>query len=211
MWCLREQETFRAWEILPRQLYVACFADPNSVLVLDHVESVVAGCAILDGWLKSTMHQGGGRSYHRKLFGLPDRMLWVTGLIHYERARELEDWAMEAISEIFPKFRVNKNASCLVAKNFSSDRPTGSYLQPVRPYSGDLKQFDRERIVLNKNKNDGRRYADLKLAKRFAHPSWSKGFFIECICASSLIKAIKVSGHQYKVLVLARGNRLWRI
>jgi hypothetical protein len=149
------------------QEYVACFADPNSVMVLDHVESVVAGCAILDGWLKSTMNQGGGRSYPRKLFGLPDRMLWVTGLIHYERARELEDWAMAAISEIFPKFRVNKNASCLTAKNFSSDRPTGSYLQPVRPYSGDLKQFDKERTMLNTQNQDGRRYADL--AKRFAH------------------------------------------
>ena len=115
-------------------------------MVLDKAESVVAGCAILDVWLKSTRNQGGGRTYNRKLFGLPDRMLWVTGIIRYERARELEDWAMDAIRDVFPpKFRVNKNASCLTEKNFSSDRPNGSYFQAVRSYSGHIMQFEKER------------------------------------------------------------------
>ena len=136
-------------------------------MVLDKVESLVAGCAILDQWLKSTSNQGSGRTYNRKLFGLPDRMLWVTGIIHYERAKELEDWAMDVISEIFPKFRVNKNASCLTEKNFNSSRPNGSYLQPVRPYSGDLKQFDKERTQLSAMGPSGRHYADL--GKRFDH------------------------------------------
>ena len=58
---------------------------------------------MLDGWIMSTRNQRGGCTHNRKLFGLPDRMLWVTGLIRYERARELEYWAMDAISEIFPK------------------------------------------------------------------------------------------------------------
>ena len=35
---------------------------------------------------------------------------------------------MDAIAEVFPTFRVNKNASCLIEKNFSSERPNGSYL-----------------------------------------------------------------------------------
>ena len=119
-------------------------------MVLAKVESTVAGCAILDRWLQSTMNQGGGRSYNRRLFGLPDRMLWVTGIIRFDRARELENWAMDAIAEAFPKFRVNKNANCLVEENFSSDRPNGSYFQAVRPYTGNIKQFDNERSLLDK-------------------------------------------------------------
>ena len=96
-------------------------------------------------------------------FGLRTRK---SSLTHCERARELEDWAMDAISEIFPKFRVNKNASCLTAKNFKSGRPTGGYFQPVRPYSGDLKQFDKERTLLDTLNQSGRQYADL--GKRFS-------------------------------------------
>ena len=115
----------------------------------------------------STRNQRGGRTYNRKLFGLPDRMLWVTGLIRYERARELEDWAMDAISEIFPKFRVNKNASCLTEKNFNSGRPNGCYFQPVRPYSGGIRDFERERTQLDTLGPSGRCYADL--GKRFDH------------------------------------------
>ena len=107
-------------------------------MVLDKVESVVAGCSSLDIWLTSTRNQGGGRMYNKTLFGLPDRMMWVTGLIRFERAREL-----------IPKFLVNKNASCLVEKNFSADRPNGSYFQAVRSYSGDIKQFDKERTLLD--------------------------------------------------------------
>ena len=59
-------------------------------------------------------------------------MLWVTGPTRFERARELEDWAMDAIAEVFPKFRVGKNARCLTEKNFSSDRPNGSSFQPIK-------------------------------------------------------------------------------
>ena len=94
-------------------------------------------------------------------------MLWVTGAKRFERAIELEDWAMDAIAEISPKFRVNKNASCLTAKNFSSHRPNGSYFQPVRPYSRDIKQFDKERTLLDSENQPGRQYAGL--GKRFRH------------------------------------------
>ena len=44
------------------QEYLACFSDPNSVMVLDHVESLVTGCSMLDTWLTSTRNQGGGRT-----------------------------------------------------------------------------------------------------------------------------------------------------
>ena len=121
---------------------------------------------MLDIWLKNTRNRGVGRTYNRRLFGLPDRMLWVTGLTHYERARELEDWAMDAISEIFPKSRVNKNASCLTLKNFKYGRPNGGYFQPVRPYSGDLKQFAKERTLMDTLNQSGRNCADL--GKRFS-------------------------------------------
>ena len=108
------------------------------------------------------------------MYGLPDRMhdrmMWATGIIHFDRARELEDWAMDAIAEVLLKFRVNKNAICLVEKNFSADRPNGSYFQPVWPYSGNIRQFDKERTLLDKvdkSHPGGRQYADL--GKRFKH------------------------------------------
>ena len=94
-------------------------------------------------------------------------MLWATGITRYERARDLEDWAMDAIAEIFPRFRVNKNASCLTEKNFSAGRPNGCYFQPVRPYLGGIKQFEKERTQLDSEDQNSRKHADL--AKRFKH------------------------------------------
>ena len=77
---------------------------------------------------------------------------------------------MDAIRKVFPQFRVNKNASCLTEKNFSSDRPSGSYFQAVWPYSGNITQFDKKRTLLGKVEKSqlgSKQYADL--AKRFKH------------------------------------------
>ena len=70
---------------------------------------------------------GTGRKYNRKLFGVPDRMLWVTGVTLFERAKELEDWGMEVIAEAFPDFCVNKVDSALSKKYISIDQPNGCY------------------------------------------------------------------------------------
>ena len=87
------------------QKYIALFTDPNSVMVSDKPHSVVAGCAKLKGWRHSTgMQSGSGRMCNRKLFGVPDRMLWETGVTCFDRtcAQELEDWGIEAIAVAFP-------------------------------------------------------------------------------------------------------------
>ena len=72
--------------------YLALFEDPNSGVVLEELRSVVCDTTKLKSWLSSTgMQSGSGHKYNRELFGVPDRMLWVTGVTRVERARELED------------------------------------------------------------------------------------------------------------------------
>ena len=45
------------------QLYLACFSDPNSVMVLDKVESLVAGCSMLDTIMVNKHQKSRSRSY----------------------------------------------------------------------------------------------------------------------------------------------------
>ena len=117
--------------------------------------------------MKSTIAQHGGRTYNRQLFGLPDRMMWVVGVTDFERAQELEDWGMEVIAEVYPDFCVNKNGSCLSKKCISLGQPNGCYFQPVRPYSGGIRDFERERREARGEAREGRCFADL--GKRFNH------------------------------------------
>ena len=50
-------------------------------MVLEELRSIVCGTAKFEDWLKSTgMQSGAGHAYNRKMFGVPDRMLWVTGV-----------------------------------------------------------------------------------------------------------------------------------
>ena len=149
--------------------YIALFEDPNSVMVCEEVRSIMCGTAKLEGWLKSTgMQSGTGRKYNRKLFSVPDRMLWVTGVTLFERAKELDDWGMKAIEETFPDFKVNKVDSGLNKRYIGPDQPNGCYWQAVRAYLGTVYAFARERKQLDSAKGSARHYADL--ARRFRHP-----------------------------------------
>ena len=116
--------------------YLALFEDPNSVMVCEELRSVVCGTTKLEDWLQSTgMQSGSGRTYNRELFGVPDRMMWVTGVTLFERAKELEDLGMEAIADTFPDFRVNKVDSALNKRYIGPDQPNGCYWQAVRAYT----------------------------------------------------------------------------
>ena len=149
--------------------YLALFEDPNSVTVCEELRSAVCGTTKLKGWLKSTgMQSGTGRKYNRKLFDIADRMLWVTGVTLFDRARELEDWGMEAITDTFPDFIVNKIDSALNKRYVGPDQPNGCYWQPVRAYLGTAYAFARHRKQLDSANGSGRKYDDL--AKRFRHP-----------------------------------------
>ena len=91
------------------------------------------------------MQRGSGRTYNRKLFGVPDKMFWVTGVTLFERAKRLEDWGMGVIAEAFQDFRLNKMDSGLNKRYISIDLPNGCYWQAVRPYSGTAYAFAKER------------------------------------------------------------------
>ena len=96
-------------------------------------------------------------------------MLWVTGVTLFDRAKELEDWGMEAIAETFPDFRVNKVDSALNKRYIGPDQPNGCYWQAVRAYLGTAyAAFARERKQLDSAEGLARHYADL--ARRFQHP-----------------------------------------
>ena len=131
--------------------FIAVFKDPNSVVVCKELKALVCGTTKLEGWIRSTGQQSGsGRTYHRKLFGIPDRMLWVTGVTCFERAQVLEDWGIVAIRELYSDFRVNKNGSCMSDKHISPEQPNGRYWQAT------AKQFGRTQetfAILKKNAN----------------------------------------------------------
>ena len=138
-------------------------------MVCEELRSVVCGTTKLEGWLQSTgMQSGSGRTYNRELFGVPDRMMWVTGVTLFERAKELEDWGMEAIEETFPDFKVNKVDSALNKRYIGIDQPNGCYWQAIRSYLGTAHAFAKERKQLDTAPDSGRRYADF--GKRFRHP-----------------------------------------
>ena len=79
-------------------------------------------------------------------------MLWVTAVTLFDRARELEDWGMEAITETFPGFIVNKIDSALSKRYVSLDQPNECYWQPVREYLGTAYAFARDRKQLTLRK-----------------------------------------------------------
>ena len=67
--------------------------------------------------------------------------MWVTGVTLFERAKELEDWGMEAIAETFPYFCVNKVDSALNKRYIGPDQPNGCYWQAIRSYLGTAHAF----------------------------------------------------------------------
>ena len=114
------------------------------------------------------MQSGSGRTYNRNPFRVPDRMLLVTGVTRFERAKELEDWGMEVIADAFLDFCLNKVDSALHKKHISIDQPSGCYWQPFWASLGTAHAFAKERKELGKAPASDRHYADL--GKRFQHP-----------------------------------------
>ena len=74
----------------------------SGLTVLTDLHCAFVGIATEKIWMESTRAVGGsGRTYDQSLFCRDDRLVWVTGLTERDRGREMENWGMKAVEEIF--------------------------------------------------------------------------------------------------------------
>ena len=101
--------------------------------VLIDLHCAYVGIATEFFWRESTRAIGGsGRSYDQELFCRDDRMVWVKGLTELERGREMENWGMKAVKEVFG-FMYNDIPSTLYRKDIGPETSNVSMLPHASP------------------------------------------------------------------------------
>ena len=138
----------------------------DGVTVLPELKSMMVGLAKQDQWLRSTQpNSSSGRHYNDELFCKADIMAWVYNVTDFRMARQLEDDAMLAISNVFG-FVANRDPSAMHRKSVSDKLPHAGYFMAIRQYIGTQEQF----IARKDDIQDDPSVPTADLGKRFKHP-----------------------------------------
>ena len=152
--------------------FIALFT-ASGFTVLTDLHCAYVGIAIEKIWMASTRAVGGsGRTYDQSPFCRDDRMVWVKSLTERDRGREMENWGMKAVKEVFG-FMYNDVWSSLHWRDIGPEKPNVCYLMPVRFFAGSPREFFvvKADLKTQSNKRTGigcRKFADL--GQRFKHP-----------------------------------------
>ena len=156
--------------------YKSLFSSPHSVMVLQELQlsTVYVGASKQSCWMSSTGQTNSttARGYDPELFCKHDRMVWAVGMTDSDGARQMENWGMKAVREVF-SWSPQRDASSVEDRNIGPQKPNCCYFMPVYQSHGTERQFRERRAALTKDckerRNTGKRcFADL--CKRFAHP-----------------------------------------
>ena len=146
----------------------------SGLTVLTDLHCAFVGIAKEEIWMESTRAVGGsGRTYDQSLFCRDDRMVWAKGMTERDRGREMENWGMQAVKEVFG-FMYNDLWSNLHQKDIRPKKPNVCYLMPVRFFADSPLEFSLAKADLkiqsnNRTQQQGpTEFADL--GQHFKHP-----------------------------------------